>query len=180
MLTSDLYIAVMKNDERGISRAITNLYPGLISYLRATLGGCHDDCQESVQLTMIQTVSSLKSGKIRDPERLMSYMMRTARNNFIRQRRRDQIHVYDDSSAYSTTLSEQTDHLVDADDQRILLECLDELDPFNKTFIEYWLQNPGIRAEEVAEEFGFSVNATWQRKHRLIKALRRCAEKKNC
>jgi len=180
MITSDLYNAVIMNDEKGISRAINSLYPGLISYLRATLGGCYDDCQESVQLTMIQTLASLKSGRIRDPERLMSYMMTTARNNFIRQCRKDAILVYDDSSAYSTTLSDQTDHLVDEDDQRILLECLNELDPFNKSFIDYWLKNPGIRAEEVAAEFGFSVNATWQRKHRIIKALRRCAEKKNC
>jgi hypothetical protein len=46
MLSEEFYLAVIDNNERGISRAVDELYPGLVSYLMSTMGCCEDDCQE--------------------------------------------------------------------------------------------------------------------------------------
>jgi DNA-directed RNA polymerase specialized sigma24 family protein len=178
MLIDSFYQAVLEKNDRVISRCTKALFPGLISYLKATMGACHDDCQECVQLTIIQTVSKIREGEIRDPARLMSYMMVTARNHLIRNTRRGPIFVYDEEFHYSThqDLIDEP-FILDLDEEKILFKCISRLDSFNREFIMYWLSNPGVRAEDVAEFFGLSVNATWQRKYRLVKLLSRCTKK---
>jgi DNA-directed RNA polymerase specialized sigma24 family protein len=178
MLIDTFYEAVLEKNDRVISRCIKSLFPGLISYLKATMGACHDDCQECVQLTIIQTVSKIQGGEIRDPSRLMSYMMVTARNHLIRSNRRGQVHVFDEEFHYSVQqeLTEEP-YILDSDEQKILLRCVEQLDSFNREFILHWLRNPGAQAEDVAEAFGLSVNATWQRKYRLVRLLSRCTKK---
>jgi len=178
MLSEEFYLAVIDNNERGISRAVDELYPGLVSYLMSTMGCCEDDCQESVQLTLIQTINRIKLGEIREPSSLKAYMMTTAKNNLLRAVRKGPIEVYDEAASYSVVSENQTDNLANLDKQRILLECLDRLDPYNRAFMNYWIDHPGIRHEEVAEVFGLSVNASWQRKYRLIRLLQKCAKKK--
>lgn len=178
MLIESFYEAVLEKNDPVISRCIKSLFPGLMSYLKATMGACHDDCQECVQLTIIQTVSKIRDGDIRDPSRLMSYMMITARNHLIRNTRRGPIFVYDEEFHYSTHQDQINEpFILDLDEQKILLKCINRLDNFNREFIMFWLLNPGVQAEEVAESFGLSVNATWQRKYRLIKILSRCTKR---
>ena len=178
MLSNEFYQAVIDGDDRGISRAIDALFPSLVTYLKSTMGYCDDDCQESVQLTLIQTIDRIKKGVIREPSSLNSYMMTTAKNNLLRSLRRGPIEVYDESASYSATVENQTDTLFEFELQQALWECVEKLDPKNREFMKYWINNPGIRHEEVAEMFGLSINATWQRKFRLIKILQRCAKKK--
>lgn len=179
MLTTEFYIAVMNNDDRGIARAIDALFPSLVAYLMSTMGGCEDDCKESVQLTLIDTVNRIKLGEIREPARLKSYMKKASKNNLIRAVRRGPIEVYDETASYSVVAENQVENLMNLDTQKILVKCLDTLDPYNRAFMEYWIQHPGIGHEEVAEVFGLSVNATWQRKYRLIRLLQKCAQKED-
>ena len=177
MLSNEFYQAVIEGDDRGMSRAIDKLFPSLVSYLKSTMGCCDDDCQESVQLTLIQTINRIKMGEIREPSSLKKYMKTTAKNNLLRAVRKGVIEVFDETASYSVVTENQTDHLIDLDSQRILMECLDKLDPYNRSFMDYWIQHPGIGHEEVAEAFGLSVNATWQRKFRLVRFLQKCAKK---
>jgi DNA-directed RNA polymerase specialized sigma24 family protein len=178
MLVDTFYRAVREKNDLVISRCIKSLFPGLMSYLKATMGGCHDDCQECVQLTIIQTVSKIEGGEIRDPSRLMAYMMVTARNHLIRSNRRGVVHVFDEEFHYSSDIDPHIEPFVlESKELEVLTKCIDRLDPFNREFILYWLKNPGAQAEDVAEAFGLSVNATWQRKYRLIRLLGKCAKK---
>lgn len=179
MLTTEFYLAVINDDDRGIARAIDALFPSLVAYLMSTMGGCEDDCKESVQLTLIDTMSRIKLGEIREPARLKSYMKKASKHNLIRSVRKGPIEVYDETASYSVVAENQVDNLIDVDTQKILVKCLDSLDPYNRSFMEYWIQHPGIGHKEVAEAFGLSVNATWQRKYRLIRLLQKCAQKKD-
>ncbi len=177
MLSNEFYQAVIDGDDRGISRAIDKLFPSLVAYLKATMGCCDDDCQESVQLTLIQTINRIRIGEIREPSSLKSYMKTTAKNNLLRAVRKGPIEVFDETANYSVVAEDQADNLINTDTHRILVACLNKLDPFNRAFMDYWIQNPGVGHEEVAEAFGLSVNATWQRKYRLIRFLHKCAKK---
>ena len=178
MLSDEFYQSVIDNNERGISRAVDKLYPGLVSYLKSTMGCCDDDCQESVQLTLIQTINRIRMGDIREPSSLKAYMMTTAKNNLLRAVRKGPIEVYDETATYSVVSEDQADNLIKLDTQKILLDCLNTLDPYNRDFMNYWIQHPGVGHEEVAEVFGLTVNATWQRKYRLIRLLQKCAKTK--
>jgi RNA polymerase sigma factor (sigma-70 family) len=177
MIVDTFYEAVLQKNDRVISRCIKTLFPGLMSYLKSTMGGCHDDCQECVQLTIIQTVSKIQCGEIRDPSRLMAYMMVTARNHLIRNNRRGHVLVFDEEFQYASQPRSEESFVFDSEKQKILDRCLDKLDSYNREFILYWLRNPGAQAEDVAEVFGLSVNATWQRKYRLIRLLSKCRKK---
>jgi RNA polymerase sigma factor (sigma-70 family) len=179
MLSNEFYQAVIDDDDRGMTRAIEKLFPSLVAYLKSTMGYCDDDCQESVQMTIIQTINRIREGVIREPSSLKSYMKTTAKNNLLRSVRKGPIEVYDETASYSVVAEDQAENLINLDTQRILVECLNKLDPYNRAFMEYWIQNPGIGHDEVAEAFGLSVNATWQRKYRLVRSLQKCAKKKD-
>ena len=117
-------------------------------------------------------------GDIREPSSLKAYMMTTAKNNLLRAVRKGPIEVYDETATYSVVSEDQADNLIKLDTQKILLDCLNTLDPYNRDFMNYWIQHPGVGHEEVAEVFGLTVNATWQRKYRLIRLLQKCAKNK--
>ncbi len=178
MLSNEFYQAVIDGDERALTRATDKLFPSLVAYLKATIGCCEDDCKESVQLTLIQTIHRIRVGEIREPSSLKSYMKTTAKNNLLRAVRRGPVEVFDETATYSVVAEDQANNLINMDTHRILVECLNKLDPFNRAFMDYWLQNPGVGHEEVAKAFDLSVNATWQRKYRLIQLLHKCTKKK--
>ncbi len=178
MLSNDLYYSVVRNDEREITRAVNKAFPVLVGHLITTQGACYDDCAESAQITLVHTIEKIRSGAIRDPEKLNVYLLKAAKHNYLRLFSRDKPMVFDETAEYSVEPARQAQKLVSEEKRNILEECLAQLDERNRAFIEYWLRNPGVRSEEVAEVFGSTANAVMQRKYRLVKLLRQCALKK--
>lgn len=85
--------------------------------------------------------------------------------------------VYDERAEYSIDTAQQTDNIINKEMEDLLKKCINKLDDKNKEFIHYILENPKMKTEEIAEHFSMTVNATWQKKHRLIHKLRECAQK---
>src|SRR5690606_39030037 len=112
MLSNDLYYSVVGNDERAITKAVNEAFPVLVGYLVATQGACHDDGVESVQISIIQTIEKIRSGTIKDPEKLVSYLKIAARHNYLRIRSRGQTMVFDETAEYSVEPPKQAEKLV--------------------------------------------------------------------
>tara|TARA_B100001093_G_C26010272_1_gene669422 strand:+ start:281 stop:478 length:198 start_codon:yes stop_codon:yes gene_type:complete len=60
----------------------------------------------------------------------------------------------------------------------ILTDCIQQLNPSSREYILYWLKNPNHNAQDVANHFGINVNAAWTQKHRILKVLQVCCQKK--
>lgn len=177
MQAERFYKAVIEGDEKEISVAFNAIFPVLVTYLRATQNACDDDCRECAQLTLIHTVQKIKCGAIRQPEYLKHYILKALRNQYIRMMTPAKPIIYDEAASYMAEPANQINRLVTVEDQVVLRRCLQKLDHYNREFMEYWMANPGVRAEDVAERFGSTVNAVNQRKFRVLKLLRKCASR---
>jgi RNA polymerase sigma factor (sigma-70 family) len=149
----------------------------LVKYLSSTVSACDDDCQEAAQLAIIQVIQKIQTDQIREPKAIKSYLFTCAKRNIYRMTRFGPTIVYDERAEYSIDTAQETDNIINKEMEELLKKCINKLDDKNKAFIHYLLENPKMKTEEIAEHFNMTVNATWQKKHRLIHKLRECAQK---
>lgn len=168
--------------KNGFSRSFEDVYfetfEILCSYLRSTMRADVPDAEECAQHALVKTMERVQQDAIRDPDRIYSYMLQSAKNRYLRLRyEQNRSNFQDDMEAYAP-IDEQIDALVSRDEENALEECLDHLPEESRTFIDYWLEFPDSRASDVAEQFRISVNNVWTRKHRILKKLSDCIGKK--
>jgi DNA-directed RNA polymerase specialized sigma24 family protein len=72
----------------------------------------------------------------------------------------------------------QLEELLQEERMAILTKCIQQLNPVSREYILYWLKKPNYNAQDVADHFNINVNAAWTRKHRILKVLQACCEKK--
>lgn len=75
-------------------------------------------------------------------------------------------------------VEEQVDLLVTEERKKALQACMAGLDDSSREFILYWLEHPEARSGAVARHFNISVNNVWIRRHRIVKKLSECIQKK--
>lgn len=177
MHTERLYLAIKNQDQISISKYTKVIFIDLVKYLSSTLKACDDDCQEAAQLAIIQVVQKIQTDQIREPKAIKSYLLTCAKRNIYRMARFGPTIVYDDRAEYAVDTAEQTENIINKEMEALLKRCIHKLDDHNKAFINYLLEHPKMKTEEIAEHFNMTVNATWQKKHRLIVKLRECARK---
>ncbi len=176
---SELAAAINENDTPRVNRLVTKLRSRLISYLHIHMNANKEDAEDCAQEALLASVETIKNGKLRDAEYLFSFLLTTCRNNYlnIRNKKKPQrYHQMPDEIArpplqLKTLLSKERDHL--------LKKCLQKLSDDYRTFINYWFNYPGSEASAAADYFGLSEANIWTRKHRIIKKLSECYQKKS-
>lgn len=178
MEISELVQAIEASDSSKTRQLLRMLRPRLVRFLRVRFNATRPDAEDCVQETLLICIESINSGKVREPERLLSFILTTCRNSYLKcQKRRER--VYDDIPRDRHHAPAQLSALLDQEKNKILRWCLNQLGSEYRQFMEYWIKHPGWKAENVADHFGLSVSNTWTRKHRIIKLLNECYEKKS-
>ena len=177
MQTEQLYLAIKSQDQLDITKYTKVIFDELVRYLSSTVSACDDDCQEAAQLAIIQVVQKIQLDQIREPKAIKSYLITCAKRNIYRLTRLGPTIVYDERAEYSIDPTQQADTIINKEKRELLKRCINKLDEKNKVFVQYLLENPKMKTEEIAKHFNMTVNATWQKKHRMINKLRDCAQK---
>lgn len=175
---SDLYEAIRTGDDEQVNRLIPHLQKVLNKYLRSTMQADVNDAKDCVQQAFLFTIQKIRSDQINDPSSLFYYLLRACRNHYLRMIRHDDLSIEDSTLDYAITPATQINTLVSKEKKRILHECLDELNENHRNFIDYWMSHPGSEASVVSRKFNISINNVWTRKHRIIKLLNECYQKK--
>lgn len=175
---SNLVDAVNNNDRERVSAMLNKLSPMLIKYLRIRMNADQVDAEDCAQQTILQTLESIEEDNIRDPERIYSYILTICKNFYLKMVEPSREFNYEDLPDHSARSPDQISQLINEDKQRILEYCMEQLSEDYRLFIEYWFDNPGSDAQEVAGHFDISVNNAWTRKHRVIKMLNECVTEK--
>jgi RNA polymerase sigma factor (sigma-70 family) len=139
------------------------------------------DAEDCAHDTLLTSMEALKDGQLRDSDRVISYILSIARNNYLKLRRKHKPEYLEELSPDYEQRQEplQLQFLLDEEQERLLESCLNQLEKKYRLFMQHWLCYPNAHAENVAKKFGISKNSVWTRKHRLIKRLNDCYRKKS-
>ncbi|MDG5767010.1 sigma-70 family RNA polymerase sigma factor [Balneolales bacterium ANBcel1] len=169
---------IQSGSTRELSHLYDEIFKVLCGYLRTHMRANNLDAEECAQHALTKTFERIQKNAIREPENLYSYLLQSAKNRYLRILKENKRNNYQDNMEYYVSSEEPLDFLSSDQEQRALDVCLEKLPDESRAFMEYWLEHPDAQAADVAAAFGISVNNVWIRKHRIIKKLSECIQKK--
>jgi RNA polymerase sigma factor (sigma-70 family) len=175
---SELVKAIDQNDRPATNRILKKITPRLIRFLTVHMGAERQDAEDCAQLALLNAFEAIKDGSIRNADRIFSFLLTSCKNNYLNLIKKDRDYSLDDISFDQSQKPRQLLSMMDDERRRILELCLQQLSESYKTFIDFWFDYPDTDAKAAATHFGITVNNTWTRKHRILKKLSNCYQKK--
>jgi len=176
---TQLVTALKENNSKKINELLEALRPRLMAFLRVHMNADRADAEDCVQNSLLDSIEIIKEDRLNDPGQVVSYILSTCRNNYLKMRRDKRTESLDEVSEDQRQAPRQLQSLLDEEQKRLLEWCLNQLKKEYQKFMQYWFDHPDTHTNKVAEHFGISVNNAWTRKHRLIKKLNECYRKKS-
>ena len=177
---SELVEALLNGDKSKATEILTELIPRLEDYLVIAMSADRGAAEECVQQAFLDVYEQIKQDKIKEPKYIFSYLIKSCRHEYIRYSKREHKFKYVDGALNELYEPEaQYQNLLDKERQRILRECLDELQEKSRKFIEYFIDKPDASTEEAAEEFKLSGSNVRTRKSRVLSRLHHCYKRKS-
>lgn len=176
---SELVEALQNGDDVKVNKILKEIIPRLVRFLEIHMRASKSDAEDCVQYSLERAWEVLREDKLDNPDRVLSYLMSTCRNNYLKEQEKKREVNYDKVPSSEFNNPNQVKSLLDRERERILERCLEELKGMYRKFIQYWFDYPESDAELAASHFGISVNNVWTRKHRVIKKLNECYHRKS-
>jgi RNA polymerase sigma factor (sigma-70 family) len=175
---SELVTAIKQNDSDKINKLLGKLRPRLLAFLRIHMNADEADAQDCAQETLLASLDIIKEDRIDDPDQVISYLLSTCKNIYLKLLKKRREKSMDEVSEKQLQAPGQLQSLLNEEQKRLLKWCMDQLKEEYRNFMEYWFTHPNANADSVAERFNISVSNVWTRKHRLVKKLNECYQKK--
>lgn len=170
--------AIQNDDAEEIASLVSVISAVLIKFLKVRIGASHHDAEDCVQTTLMHVIEKIRNDKLNNPDSIIYYLFTASKNEYFKQQAKIKEPLYDETPESYSEEGDQLTRLLDDEKQGILKNCLNQLKPKFKDYIKYWFQNPDDDTAVVASHFGISVNNAWTKKHRILKLLKDCCEKK--
>lgn len=175
---SDLVSATLEDDQKRLNEIHKELFPVLVNYLSGSVNCSHSDAEDCVQQAILNTIEKIKAGKIRSPQSVFPYIMKTCRNNYFRFVKHYSRMISEEDFPYLTQPEDTLLKLMEDEEDIIVNECVDSLSESLRKFMRYHIERPGVDSEQVAYEFGTTVAAVWSKRYRIIQLLGECVKLK--
>lgn len=176
---SKLIEAIAQDDKSTINALLEQMTPHLIRYLQTHMNASRQDAEDCVQQTLIKLLVIIREEKLRNEDHLLSFVLTVCRNTYLNLVKEDDTYSYDELYVKQSYKPEQLMRIMDRERRQALEWCIRQLPDHYREFIRYWFEHPDSSSRAAATRFNMSVNNVWTRKHRIIKRLRDCFQKKN-
>ncbi len=176
---SKLVTALKEDDTKEANKFLEALRPRLMAFLRIHMNASQADAEDCAQDSLLTSIEVIKSDRLNDPEQVVSYILSTCRNNYLKMQKKQRETSLEEVSKRQQQKPNQLQSLLDKEQERLLEWCLNQLKEKYQEFMQYWFDHPDAHAKKVASHFDISVNNAWTRKHRLIKKLNECYREKS-
>ena len=170
--------AVLREDTTQINEMVPIITAVLIKFLKVRLNAAHHDAQDCTQTVLMKATQKIRQEGIKNPDAFIYYLFTSAKNEYLKSLQRVKEDIYEDTPDSHSSFGDQLTNLLEEERLGILQKCLSLLKGDYKEYIQYWFENPRDEAAVVADHFGISVNNAWTKKHRILKTLKDCCEKK--
>lgn len=174
-----LVTAVQENKTQETNKIIEALRPRLIAFLQIHMNATRSDAEDCAQDSLITALEIMKEDGIKNPDKIVSYILSTCRNNYLKMQKKKRPEATDEIPESHQQAPKQLQSLLDEEQQQLLEWCLNQLKEKYQNFMAYWFDHPDSHAKKVAKHFDISVNNVWTRKHRLIQKLNECYQEKS-
>lgn len=177
---SELVDALQNDDGETAGSLINEIMPRLEDYLVVVMNAERYAAEECVQQAFVDVFEQIKRDKIKESKYIFSYLIKSCRHEYLRYVKREHKFKYEEEALnvlYEP--EEQIKNLLDKERQRILEECLNELQDKSKRFIEYFIDKPDATTDEATDEFGLSSANVRTRKSRILSRLHHCFKRKS-
>lgn len=177
---SELVLALQEGDDAKAAELLSELIPRLEDYLVVAMSADENAAQECVQQAFLDVFEQIRQDKIKESKYIFSYLIKSCRHEYLRYAKRQHRFKYEEEALNELyEPEEQVKNLLDKERQRILKECLEELQEKSKKFIEYFIDKPDATTDEAVEEFGLSGANVRTRKSRILSRLHHCYKRKS-
>jgi RNA polymerase sigma factor (sigma-70 family) len=177
---SELVEAIQEGDNKKATDLISEVIPRLEDYLTVSMNSDANSAQECVQQAFLDVFEQVRKDKIKEPKYIFSYLIKSCRHEYLRYAKRQHKFKYEEEALNELYEPEQQiENLLDKERQRILKECLEELQDKSKKFIEYFIDKPDATTEEASEEFDLSGANVRTKKSRILSRLHHCFKRKS-
>ena len=176
---SELIKAVESDDRLKANELLKSLTPRLIRFLKLHMNASKQDAEDCTQQALIKAIDAIKEGKIRDKERILSFLLTTCRHTYLNLLKRTNRYLHDEISSDQTHKPRQLLSLLDKERRKLLEWCISQLSESYRALIDFMFSYPDATAKATATHFGISRSNVWTRKHRIIKKLSECFQKEN-
>lgn len=172
------FIDTIRANKKELSNSLhEKIHNSLIDYLRSCYRASFQDAQDAAQDALISFIEAIKSNK-QLPEKPVSYLKVSAKNAYLKLLRKSSKNVGDHYLEELQPVTSPEDILADKEMIFLLKLCITKLEQLSRKIIEFFLENPGVKADIVGAEFNLSVSNVWVKKHRIYKQLEQCVRKK--
>lgn len=175
---SELVTALNEDNTRKVNKLITAIRPRLLAFLRIHMNASEDDAKDISQEALLTAIEVIKEGRLHNPDQVVKYIISICRNAYLKTQKQQQTTSLDEAFDQQKRAPRQLQSLLDQEQKRLLRWCLKQLAEKHQRFIQYWFDHPDASTQKVADHFSISLNNTWTRKHRLIRKLNECYQKK--
>ncbi len=175
---SKFVTAVLEDNKEHLNELSVVISKVLIKFLLVRLDASLEDAKDSAQSAILYSIEKIKNNELNNPDLIIHYLFKTAKNNYLKQQNKNKEMNYKEVPDHYSEQGDQLTNLLDAERRSVLKVCISQLKPKQHNYISYWFNNPGSDTSLVAEHFNISVNNAWIKKHRIIKMLKECVEKK--
>ena len=176
---SELIKAVDRDNRSKANELFKSLTPRLIRFLKVHMDASKQDAEDCTQQALIKAIDAIKEGKIRDKERILSFLLTTCRHTYLNFLKKNNRYLFDEISNTQTQKPRQLLALLDKERRKLLEWCMNQLSESYRAFIDFWFHHPNATAKATATHFDISTANVWTRKHRVIKKLSECCQKKD-
>lgn len=170
--------AVINDDTSQINELVPVITGVLIKFLKVRMNASHQDAEDCCQSTLLLATQKIRQESILNPDSFIYYLFTTAKNEYLKLLNKIKEGTFEEVPDSYIQEPDQLINLLDEERQSILKICLSFLKPNLLEYIRYWFDHPRGEAAVVAQHFGISVNNAWTKKHRILKTLKECVEKK--
>lgn len=170
--------AVKDNDIEELETMATIITAVLIKFLKVRIGVNHQDAEDAAQNTLLLVIEKIRKEKLKNPDSIIFYLFKTAKHEYFKAQKKIKEPTIEEIPESYSSSPDQLHTLLNEEKLNILHSCLSALKPEFKKYITYWFDNPADETSVVADHFGISVSNAWTKKHRILKVLKDCCEKK--
>lgn len=170
--------AVIKDDTDQLNELVPVITAVLIKFLKVRLDATLEDAQDAAQSTLMHVTEKIREGKLDNPDSIIYYMFTASKNEYLKSVAKVKEPTFDEAPESHSEPGDQLHRLLNQERLAVLKACLNALKPDFRSYIKYWFDNPADETAVVADHFGISVSNAWTKKHRILKLLKECVEKK--
>lgn len=168
-------LELMEYDQKAFEAYYTSLSERLILYARFSLKLDESVGIELVQDVMVDVISRIKAGELKEVLSFEAYMMQALKYKSNKIKELDSLYLSFDETKADPEEIEKSDE-IESEQFRFLMLCLDNLSIKNRRFFFFVLRHLPKSDQQIAKKIRMKYEIFRTRKSRLIHILHECVQ----